>query len=114
MNERRGITADTALRLERYFGMSADFWLGLRKDYDLQTARQAAGQRIADEINRAGRGPHNAERIAYELHFDANYAPRRRRACERLACVATKGKSAKGTVCAGINRRVVGDAAQPL
>jgi antitoxin HigA-1 len=50
LNERRTITADTALRLERYFGMSADFWLALQKDYDLQTARQPAGKQIAQEI----------------------------------------------------------------
>jgi addiction module HigA family antidote len=50
LNERRSVTADTALRLERYFGMSADFWLALQKDYDLQTARQAAGKQIAHEI----------------------------------------------------------------
>ena len=47
---RRSITADTALRLERYFGMSADFWLGLQKDFDLQTARQAQGKRIAQDV----------------------------------------------------------------
>ncbi|HMB40417.1 MAG TPA: HigA family addiction module antitoxin [Balneolaceae bacterium] len=33
---RRGITADTALRLSRYFGTSAKFWLGLQEDYDLE------------------------------------------------------------------------------
>ncbi len=47
---RRAITADTALRLERYFGMSADFWLGLQKDFDLQTARRAEGKRIAQDV----------------------------------------------------------------
>jgi addiction module HigA family antidote len=47
---RRCITADTALRLERYFGMSADFWLGLQKDFDLQTARQTEGKRIAQDV----------------------------------------------------------------
>jgi addiction module HigA family antidote len=41
LNERCSITADTALRLERCLGMSADFWLALQKDYDLQTARQS-------------------------------------------------------------------------
>ena len=46
-HERRAITADTALRLERYLGMSADFWLALQKDYELQTARQSAGKQIA-------------------------------------------------------------------
>jgi len=50
VNGRRAITADTALRLERYFGMSADFWLGLQKDFDLQTARQAEGKRIAQDV----------------------------------------------------------------
>lgn len=35
---KRGITADTALRLSRYFGNSAQFWLGLQSGYDLWTA----------------------------------------------------------------------------
>src|SRR5208283_1383732 len=38
---RRGITADTALRLARYLGTSAEFWLGLQLEYDLRTARQS-------------------------------------------------------------------------
>ena len=38
---RRGITADTALRLSRYLGTSAEFWLGLQLEYDLRTARAA-------------------------------------------------------------------------
>ena len=37
---RRGITADTALRLSRYLGTSAEFWLGLQLEYDLRVARQ--------------------------------------------------------------------------
>ena len=37
----RGITADTALRLGRYLGMSAEFWLGLQLEYDLRVTRQA-------------------------------------------------------------------------
>ncbi len=36
---KRGITADTALRLAAYFGTSEGFWLGLRSDYDLEEAR---------------------------------------------------------------------------
>lgn len=39
VNERRGITADTALRLGRYFRMSAEFWMNLQSHYDLQHAR---------------------------------------------------------------------------
>jgi addiction module HigA family antidote len=50
VNGRRAITAYTALRLERYFGMSADFWLALQKDFDLQTARQAEGEKIAQDV----------------------------------------------------------------
>jgi addiction module HigA family antidote len=37
--ERRGITADTALRLARYFGTSVEFWLGLQSDYETAIAR---------------------------------------------------------------------------
>jgi addiction module HigA family antidote len=50
VNGRRSVSADTALRLERYFGMSADFWLGLQKEFDLQAARQAAGKKIAQDV----------------------------------------------------------------
>ena len=38
----RGITADTALRLARYFGNTADFWLSLQKDFALRQARESA------------------------------------------------------------------------
>jgi addiction module HigA family antidote len=37
---RRGITVDTALRLARYMGTSAEFWLGLQLEYDLRTTRR--------------------------------------------------------------------------
>jgi addiction module HigA family antidote len=37
--EKRGITADTALRLARYFGTTAELWTGLQSDYDLRLAR---------------------------------------------------------------------------
>jgi addiction module HigA family antidote len=42
----RGISADTALRLARYFGTTADFWLNLQKDYELRQARQVAQRKI--------------------------------------------------------------------
>jgi addiction module HigA family antidote len=41
-----GITADTALRLARYFGTSAEVWMGLQADYDLQTERDLNGAEI--------------------------------------------------------------------
>lgn len=46
----RGVTADTALRLGRYFNTSPDFWLGLQLEYDLRTAKRKAGDRIAKQI----------------------------------------------------------------
>ena len=47
---KRSISADTALRLSRYFGMSAQFWLGLQMDYDLDTQRDKVGNRIYNKI----------------------------------------------------------------
>lgn len=46
---KRSITADTALRLARYFGTSAEMWVDLQGDYDLQTERDRHGA----EINRS-------------------------------------------------------------
>lgn len=46
----RAITADTALRLGRFFGMSAEFWLGLQLDYELEVARATLGHRLDDEV----------------------------------------------------------------
>ncbi len=47
---KRRITADTALRLGRYFGMSARFWMNLQARYDLDTAEDALGDRIEREV----------------------------------------------------------------
>ena len=47
---RRSITSDTALRLGRYFGTSADLWLGLQAEYDLRLARRNLGLRIKEEV----------------------------------------------------------------
>jgi addiction module HigA family antidote len=46
VRQRRGITADTALRLARFFGTDAQSWLNLQSHYDLQCAQDAAGQTI--------------------------------------------------------------------
>jgi len=43
LNGQRGITADTALRLGHWFGMSAEFWLNLQKIYELRQAQAAIG-----------------------------------------------------------------------
>ena len=47
---KRSITADTALRLARYFGASPQFWLGLQRDYDLDVAADALGDRLLREV----------------------------------------------------------------
>ena len=47
---KRSVTADTALRLSRYFGMSAEFWLGLQADYDLDTVSDRLADRIIREV----------------------------------------------------------------
>ncbi|QAY60962.1 addiction module antidote protein, HigA family [Microbacterium protaetiae] len=44
---KRGITADTALRLERYFGVSAQFWLNLQTRYELDLAEDRIAEQIA-------------------------------------------------------------------
>ncbi len=48
--EKRRITADTALRLARYFGTSPQFWLGLQADYDLDVAVGSLGDRLEREV----------------------------------------------------------------
>jgi addiction module HigA family antidote len=47
---RRSVTADTALRLSRYFGNSPEFWLGLQMDYDLDITKLQNGLRIRSEV----------------------------------------------------------------
>ena len=51
VNGRRGISADTALRLGRFFGVSPELWAGLQSDYDLRVARQKAGPEIEQRIH---------------------------------------------------------------
>jgi addiction module HigA family antidote len=48
--EKRKVTADTALRLGRFFGMSSEFWLGLQAQYDLDIAADALGDRLEKEV----------------------------------------------------------------
>lgn len=47
---RRAITPDTALRLSRYFGTSAEFWVGLQQEFDLRKARAESGMDIESQI----------------------------------------------------------------
>lgn len=47
---RRAVTADTALRLSRFFGNSPQFWLGLQSQYDLDVAEDQLGKRLDREV----------------------------------------------------------------
>ena len=47
---KRAVSADTALRLGRYFGMEPEFWMNLQAHYDLETARDALAGRLDREV----------------------------------------------------------------
>ena len=47
---RRGVTADTAMRLARYFGVGARFWMNLQCHYELEVAEEAYGDRLDREV----------------------------------------------------------------
>ncbi len=53
LNSKRGISPNTALRLGRYFGNSARFWLTLQTDFELAVAERETGARILTEVNPA-------------------------------------------------------------
>jgi addiction module HigA family antidote len=48
---KRAVTADTAMRLARYFGTSAEVWLRLQSRYDLEVAQEKTGERINREVH---------------------------------------------------------------
>jgi addiction module HigA family antidote len=48
---KRGVTADTALRLSRYFGTSERFWLHLQAQFDLESEKDRLGDRLDREVN---------------------------------------------------------------
>jgi addiction module HigA family antidote len=50
VRERRAVTSDTALRLARYFGTTAQFWLNLQSAYDLKQAENETGKQIEREV----------------------------------------------------------------
>jgi len=51
VNGKRGITADTALRLGKYFSVSPETWLGIQADYDLRIAKQTIGKELEKRIH---------------------------------------------------------------
>ncbi|HUI16415.1 MAG TPA: HigA family addiction module antitoxin [Alphaproteobacteria bacterium] len=50
--ERRAITGDTALRLARYFDTTPEFWLNMQRDFELESAAEALGDRLKREVKR--------------------------------------------------------------
>jgi antitoxin HigA-1 len=50
VREKRAITVDTALRLARYFGNTAQFWMNLQSTYDLKIAEKTLGEKIQQEV----------------------------------------------------------------
>jgi antitoxin HigA-1 len=53
LNGKRGVSPETAIRLARYFGNSARFWLNLQTTYELEVAEAELGERIAAEVTPA-------------------------------------------------------------
>ena len=51
VNGKRAISADTALRLARYFNMSKEFWMGLQMQYDIEVAEDKLSRQIAKEVH---------------------------------------------------------------
>lgn len=47
---KRAVSPDTALRLARYFGTSAEFWIGMQATYELEVAKDRVGAAIASEV----------------------------------------------------------------
>ena len=50
LNGKRALSADTALRLGKYFGMSPEIWLDLQSDYELRVARRTTWKRVAARV----------------------------------------------------------------
>lgn len=65
---KRGVSADTALRLARYLGTSAEFWLGLQADYELDVARDRAEDEIMREVKAGPWGSRSEGQSAVQPH----------------------------------------------
>ncbi|GIK96803.1 MAG: transcriptional regulator [Alphaproteobacteria bacterium] len=53
LNGKRGVTAETALRLARYFGNNAQFWMNLQSRYELAVAERELGAKVKSEVSSA-------------------------------------------------------------
>jgi len=50
VNQKRGITADTALRLSRYFGICVEFWVNLQSKYELESTKDKIAKKLDKEV----------------------------------------------------------------
>jgi addiction module HigA family antidote len=50
VNQKRGITADTALRLARYFGTTSRFWMNMQASYELEAAEDRMGRAVMRDV----------------------------------------------------------------
>lgn len=64
INGKREITADTALRLGRYFGVEPEFWLNLQQRYNLKLAANKAGNKIKKEVKVCSPAPGSRNQAA--------------------------------------------------
>jgi len=62
VHRKRSVTADTTVRLARYFGTTERFWLNLQTQYDLDVERDRLGDRLNEEVTRRGFRPRGAVR----------------------------------------------------
>jgi addiction module HigA family antidote len=65
--QKRGITADTALRLARYFGTSEQFWLHLQSAFDLDVERDRLGDRLEQEVSVLSPAPKASSRTSPQV-----------------------------------------------
>ncbi len=62
---KRAMTADTALRLEQWLGISADFWMNLQKRYEIDTAKEKLGEIIRNTVHTRLAAPSKSEAAAH-------------------------------------------------
>lgn len=71
----RGISADTALRLGRYFGTSERFWMNLQAQYDLDVERDRLGDRLEREVTPRASSKGRLRAVAEDDEGNEGYAP---------------------------------------
>ena len=75
VNGKRSITANTALRLSKYFGVSSDLWLGLKAEYDLRITQRMVGAEIKNRVHRHVARPRHLPHRLDVTSANTNNAP---------------------------------------